>query len=174
VYPDPRVDALVTREFVAVRSHVKETPALWGTYNTRWTPTVLFLDHRGREAHRVEGFLPTKEFLGQLHFGLGLCYAGVKDWKTAEQHFTHAATDFAETDAGPAGLYWVGVAKYSASQDAADLRRTWEAFRDRHQHTSWAKRTVVWAPADVADARPSRAVADRKAPKERDEDAAGF
>ena len=111
----------------------------------------LFLDHRGREAHRVEGFLPTKEFLGQLHFGLGLCYAGVKDWKTAEQHFTHAANDFTETDAGPAGLYWVGVAKYSASQDAGDLRRTWEAFRDRHQHTSWAKRTVVWAPADVAD-----------------------
>ena len=155
MYPDPRVDALIAKEFIPVRSHVKDTPALWGTYNTRWTPTVLFLDHRGREEHRIEGFLPTREFLGQLHFGLGLCNAGVKDWKAAEHHFALAAKDFDSTDAGPAGLYWVGVARYSANKDASELRKTWEAFRDRYQNTAWAKRTVVWAPAEVADvARP--------------------
>ena len=168
MYPDPRVDALISKEFVALRSHVKETPALWGTYNTRWTPTVLFLDHRGREAHRVEGFLPTKEFLGQLHFGLGLCHAGVKDWKAAETHFAHAANDFRDTDAGPAGLYWVGVAKYSATQDAGALRKTWEAFQERHQQTSWAKRTVVWAPVELADVAKQPAADKRRAPGDHD------
>lgn len=166
MYPDPRVAELISAQLLAARSHVKETPQYWGQFNVRWTPTVLFLDQRGREQHRVEGFLPTSEFLGQLHFGLGLCAAGMKAWKEAEQHFTHAANDFPQTDAGPAGLYWAGVARYSASHDAAELRKLWEVFRERYQDTSWAKRTVVWAPREVADvakpiAEASKRVVDR-------------
>ena len=152
MYPSAQVTELISTEMLAVRSHVKNTPQYWGRFNVRWTPTVLLLDSRGREQHRIEGYLPTDEFLGQLYFGLGLVAAGEKDWERAIRHFEIAASEFANTDAGPAGLYWLGAARYSHSHDASHLRKTAEEFLRRFTNTSWAKRSTVWLPQKPKEA----------------------
>jgi hypothetical protein len=118
----------------------------------RWTPTVLFLDSRGREQFRIEGFLPNDDFLGQLELGFGYVAAGEKDWGRAEQHFGRAADTYAHTEAGAEGLYWRGVARYSASHDPKELRATAEAFTRRYTDTSWAKRSTVWLPSQAGNA----------------------
>jgi thioredoxin-related protein len=74
VWPDPRVEELVNREFLPFRVHVRNTAdeyqRLAGKYGVEWTPTILMLDPAGNERHRLEGFLPVEEFVHHLEFGV--------------------------------------------------------------------------------------------------------
>ncbi len=144
MYPTPEVTALIDEQFVPVRIHIKEQPRMWHRFGIRWTPTVMVLSPEGTEVRRVEGFLPADELRGQLMLGLGYAAANKKDWATAERWFAEAA-DARGTDAGPEGLYWRGVARYSATHDAKELAETHRAFTQRYQDTSWAKRASIWA-----------------------------
>lgn len=144
MYPDPRVGAFIARRFVPVRIHVKDQPTMWKRFEIRWTPTVLVLAPDGSEVRRVEGFLPKEELLGQL--GLALGYLGVKrkDWTAARQEFDDVVQQYPDTSAGPEALYWSGVAKYSASHDASELRALGKQFKERYTDTAWAKRASIW------------------------------
>ena len=148
MYPEPRVTSLIVQEFVPVRAHIKEQAALFGRFAARWTPSVIFLDANGREQHRMEGFLTVEHFLGQLEMGVGLTAVGAKDWAKAERHFKTAFEKYPNTDAGPAGLYWAGVARYSGSHDHHALGETALAFEQRYQDTSWAIRASIWKPKE--------------------------
>ena len=144
MYPNPRVAALITREFVPDRAHIQEQPTMWRRFGTRWTPTVLVLSAEGKEIRRIEGFLPADDLLGQLELALGYHAADRKDWKTAEAHFETAAREYPATDAVPEGLYWAGVSRYSATHDGAELKQLRRAFQERYTDTSWARRASVW------------------------------
>ena len=145
MYPAPVVTALIDEQFVPVRIHIKEQGRMWHRFGVRWTPTVLVLSPDGHEVQRVEGFLPADELEGQLRLALGYLAANKKDWPTAERWFGEAA-ERSGTDAGPEGLYWRGVARYSASHDANELKETYRTFAQRYPDSSWAKRASVWAP----------------------------
>ncbi len=97
-----------------------------------------------KEIRRIEGFLPADDLLGQLELALGFDAVERKDWQTAEAHFATAAREYPATDAGPEGLYWAGVARYSVSHDGTELRKLRRAFTDRYTDTSWARRASVW------------------------------
>ncbi len=144
MYPDPRVAELIIREFIPDRAHIKEQPAMWHRFGTRWTPTVLVLDADGHEVRRLEGFLPADELLGQLQLALGFVAVNHKKWADAERHFEAALADFPETDAAPEAQYWAGVSRYSASHDGQELKKVRRAFQGRYSDTSWAKRASVW------------------------------
>lgn len=152
MYPDQRVAQLILDEFIPVRAHIKEQPTMWPRFGTRWTPTVLVLDPRGREQHRVEGFLPAEEFIPQLHHALGYVAVSLKDFGRAEKHFARVVDEFPDSELGPAALYWKGVARYSASHDAKELQALYRAFQTRYADTAWAKRTIVWKPAASKEA----------------------
>lgn len=143
MYPTPAVTALIDEQFVPVRIHIKEQPKMWHRFGVRWTPTVMVLSPDGKEVRRVEGFLPADELLGQLQLGLGYEAANRKDWPAAERWFGEASK-LTNTDAGPEGLYWQGVARYSASHDANVLRDLGKSVRERYPNTSWAKRASIW------------------------------
>ena len=144
MYPDPRVSEFISQHFVPVRIHVKEQPTTWKRFNIRWTPTVLVLAPDGGEARRIEGFLPRDELLGQLQLGLGFMAVNRKDWPTARQEFERVIDQFPHTDAAPEALYWAGVAKYSASHDASELKALGKQFKERYTDTVWAKRASIW------------------------------
>src|SRR3954467_8143178 len=98
---------------------------MWHRYGIRWTPTVIILSPDGQEVRRIEGFLPVDDFLGQLKLALGYVAANAKHWADAE-HWFGEASQLANTDAGPEGTYWHGVAQYSAShkhEALGELRR---------------------------------------------------
>lgn len=145
MYPSPDVARVIQNEFIPVRFHIKENPAMWHRFDVRWTPTVLMLDwNDGREVRRVEGFLPADEFFGQLELGLGDVAVEHKDWTTAQRHFARVAEQNPESEAAAEGEYWAGVATYSGSHDANALRETARRFTKKHQNSSWAKRASVW------------------------------
>jgi Thioredoxin-like domain len=148
VYPNPEVVRYITGHFEPVRVHVRDQSAeykrLAERYNVQWTPTILILDSQGEERHRIEGFLPTGDFLPQIVLGLAKSSFHRQDYTEAERLFREIVERFPATDPAPEALYWAGVSRYKATCDASALSATTAAFRDRYQDTTWAKKASVW------------------------------
>jgi len=148
VYPDPTVAAFIEKHFAPVRVHVKEHSALFQglgqRYGAQWTPTTLVLDRTGKEVHRIEGFLPTEDFLAQLSLGLAKSKFGRGLFTEAEEQFNRVVEQHPDTEAAPEALYWAGVSRYKALNDPAALSRTAEAFDTRYTDSAWAKKASVW------------------------------
>ena len=148
MWPDPEVARFVTEQFLPARLHVRDQAPDFQTFSTRygapWTPTSLVLDPDGVERHRIEGFLPQDELLAQLVLGLGHLAFQAQDWDEAERRFEEVRERFPATDAAPEAQYWAGVTRYKASNDAAALTATAQAFGERYQDTTWAKKASVW------------------------------
>ena len=149
MYSDPRVVRFVNDTAIPVRVHVKdnkdEFQRLGEKYNAQWTPTVLLLDQDGNERHRVEGFLPTAEFLPQLELGAAHAAFARHDHADAERRFRGIVDNYSQSDVAAEALYWAGVSRYKASGDASALGETARAFGSRYSDSAWAKKASVWA-----------------------------
>jgi hypothetical protein len=148
VYPDPKVVELVKERFVPVRVHVRENrdeyERLAGRYGVQWTPTTLVIDGDGEERHRIEGFLPTDDFLSQLALGIARAAFRREEYAEAERLYREVAERYGQTEAAAEALYWAGVARYRASNDAGALVATSGALQQRYPESSWAKKASVW------------------------------
>jgi hypothetical protein len=143
------VARFVTENFIPARVHVREQADDFRRFGERyaahWTPTILELDPEGEERHRIEGFLPVSDFLGQLSIGLAKLAFQRQEWQEAERRFREVVDRYPESDAAPEALYWAGVARYKGSGDGDALAETADAFAKRYEDTSWAKKASVWA-----------------------------
>ena len=148
MYPDPRVVDFVTRHFVPVRVHVKENKdaftKLGDRFDAHWTPAILIVDSTGTERHRIEGYLPVDDFLSQLSLGVAKAAFARKDYASAERLYREVLDRFPGTDAAPEAQYWTGVSRYRATNDPGALKATGQAFAQRYQDSTWAKKASVW------------------------------
>lgn len=144
MYPEPRVDRLISENFVPVRIHIREDPGAMERFNVQWTPTILLLGPDGREHHRIEGFLDVDEFLAQLTLGLGHIARAEQEWDDAVKRYEEVLERYPSTDAAAEAQYWRGVARYKATNDPSALGATAAAFKERYSDSTWAKRASVW------------------------------
>ena len=149
MYPDERVARLIEESFVPVRVHVREQKdefkRLGEQYGVQWTPAILLLDPAGKERHRIEGFLPADDFLAQLTLGLGHMAFASGHFDEAERRFRTLVETRPDSDAAAESLYWAGVSRYKATNDATALSDTARQFRERFRDSPWAKKASVWA-----------------------------
>ncbi|MDP9203166.1 MAG: tetratricopeptide repeat protein [Gemmatimonadota bacterium] len=139
----------VNDNFIPARVHVKEDADAFKRYgeryNAHWTPTVLELDPSGEEFYRVEGFLPRDDFLAQLMLGRAHMDFKQEKWTEAEKGFREIVDKLPNTDAASEAMYWAGVSRYKATNDATALKATAKAFTERYKDSSWAKKASIWA-----------------------------
>ena len=145
MYPDERVSALIGQRFVPIKVHVKENPQGFQRFSAQWTPTVIVADPQGTERYRFEGYLPAEDFLAHLALGLAKAAFARGDWSQAERGFQTVLERHPESELAPEALYWAGVSRYKASEEAAALQETARAFQARYRDSSWAKKASVWA-----------------------------
>ena len=149
MYADPPVAAFINGHFTPVRIHVRDQAAdfkrLGDRFNAHWTPTILIIDPKGEERHRIEGFLPAEDFLAQLTIGLAHATRARGDFADAERWYREVLEKYPATESAPEALYWAGVSKYKATNDPAPLAETAAQFANRYQTSSWAKKASVWA-----------------------------
>jgi len=148
VYTDLRVADFITERFVPVRLHVKdqhdEFQRVGAEFGAQWTPTVLIVED-GDERHRIEGFLPADDFLSQLKLGVARAAFKRSDYATAHELYRAVVDEFPTSEAAAEALYWAGVSKYRATNDASALKDTASFFKNRYQETSWAKKASIWS-----------------------------
>jgi thioredoxin-like negative regulator of GroEL len=143
VYPDARVSAFVSGNFIPVRLHVKKHPEAMGRFGADWTPTVMLLDSDGQERYRIEGFLPANDFLAHLELGLGHLYFKTGRFADAERQFRQVVDNLPNATSAAEAQYWAGVAKYKGGDQSA-LPATAAAFKQRYSDTEWAKKASIW------------------------------
>ena len=140
---------MIDEHFVPVRVHVREQAddfqTLGERYGAQWTPTTLVLSADGKERHRIEGFTPADDFLAQLSLGLGRMDLDEKRYDVAEKRFRGIVERHPASEAAPEALYWAGVSRYKASNDASALAETEKALRKRYPESPWMKKASVWA-----------------------------
>lgn len=135
----------IAENFIPVKIHVKENAAAFGRFGAEWTPTVLVADANEREQHRIEGFLPKDDFTAQLKLGLAHAARSRGDFAEAERMYRELASNGSSDDVAAESLYWAGVSKYKASNDASALAETAAAFKERFTNSAWAKKSSVWS-----------------------------
>ena len=149
MYPDPRVANLIRENFRPVRIHVREDAEAWKKVGlelgVQWTPTILILSPEGKEQHRIEGFLPADDFLAQLSMGLAKAAFSRNEFADAERRYRDVLDKYPNTESAAEAMYWAGVARYKATNDASALQETARSFGQRYKDTAWAKKASVWS-----------------------------
>lgn len=148
MWPDSDVEELVTGEYIPVRVHVRdqadEFQRLGEEYGAQWTPSVLMLDPSGEERHRMEGFVPVKEFIPNLELGLARVDFSGGRYDEAESRFRHIVDKHPDTNVAPDALYWAGVSRYKATDDPAALQETAAALNEKYPDSQAATKGSVW------------------------------
>ncbi len=143
MYSDPEVQTFIGTNFTPARFHVKEQPDAFPRFGAEWTPTVLVSSSAGKEHHRIEGFLPKGDFMGQLRLGLAHLAREGGDFEGAETRY-RALADSAQPDLAAEALYWAGVAQYKRTGDGGALTETARQMRARFADSTWMKKASVW------------------------------
>ena len=143
MYSDPEVQALVATSFTPARFHVKEQPDAFPRFGAEWTPTILVSSTTGKEHHRIEGFLPKDDFVGQLRLGLAHLAREEGDFAGAETRYRELA-DSPQADLAAEALYWAGVSNYKRTRDGTALTETARQMRARFADSTWMKKASVW------------------------------
>jgi thioredoxin-like negative regulator of GroEL len=144
VYPEPRVSTFISTNLTPVRLHVKKHPEAMARFGVSWTPTVLIVDSDGKELFRIEGFLPADDFLAQLQLGYGRAQFKKGNYADGERQFRDVVERFPKTDAAAEAMYWAGVSRYKASNDASALKATAQVFKEKYKDSIWAKKASIW------------------------------
>ena len=127
-----------------MKAHIKEHPAWFHRFGASWTPTVLILDPKGAEQHRIEGYLPKDEFRAQLDMGLARIAFQEKKWADAERLYGEVADKFGGTSSAPEAMYWRGVSRYRGTNDHTVLTTVGEELQKKAPESVWAKKAIPW------------------------------
>jgi hypothetical protein len=142
-YPEPRVAHFIMQHFVPVRVRVKENRGLVDDFLVSWTPNVVVTDDRGRVHDRVEGYLPSEDFVAHLALGAGQYLLNRGQFAPAAERFEEVAQRHTGSDAGAQALYWLGVARYKPTHDPAQLRSIWQRLAREYPASEWTRRTEI-------------------------------
>ncbi|MCF6158064.1 MAG: tetratricopeptide repeat protein [wastewater metagenome] len=137
-YPNTAVIDYINKNFIPIQVNIKTSVDLLTKYRVFWTPAILILDSRGTEYYRIEGFLPSDEFIPQLKFGLGRMALEKGDYKKASSELKVVIDTYPKSDAAPAAQYWLGVSDYKATHNTDALLSAWREIMKDYPNSIWA------------------------------------
>jgi thioredoxin-related protein len=142
-YPHEKVADFIQEHFIPVK--IDRHELLEEIYRVPWTPTVLILDHHGRERFREVGYLPPDDFLAHMNLALGRIAFDDKDFSGAAAFFQTVVDQFAASETVPEALYFLGLARSKMAGGAKDDRHTiWTLLMTEHPKSDWTKKVSVY------------------------------
>lgn len=138
-FSDDNVAQTIEEQFVPVHYDVLSNPDMMKPFMSFWTPAVIAQCPDGNTHRKWLGFLPPKQFLGEL------ALARV-NYAIARQSFDEAhrlAQDAVQITSGDElrhseALYWQAVAAYKASDNQELLIAGWKDLLERFPNSEWA------------------------------------
>src|SRR5262249_28265829 len=143
-----KIAEFINNNFLPVKAHIKEHPAWFHRFDAVWTPTVLLLDSGGKECVRLEGYLPSDDFLAALASGLGRIAFVHKKYADAESWYSKVITQFRDSHSASEAMYWRAVAQYKATNDHTVLGKVAEELGSSYPSSVWASKAVPWLPTE--------------------------
>jgi Thioredoxin-like domain len=141
-YSDEKVQKFIEAEFIPVKSQCfwDKRTELMKQFDIGWTPTLLVHDAKGREHHRIVGFVPAEDFLAHLKLGKGKMFFDRFRFAEAIEAFTAVVEQHAGSGPAPEAIFFLGVAKYWKSHDPKGLRWAYDTLTARFPQSEWCRR----------------------------------
>jgi hypothetical protein len=124
---------------------VREDHSTPARFDATWTPTIVILDPDGVERHRIEGYMPNREFRSQLEMGLARTAFKTGRFEDAERLYGSVAEKYADAPAAPEALYWRAVSRYKGTGDPSSLGEVAGELARKHPGNEWTTKAGIWA-----------------------------
>ncbi len=142
-FPQKEVIEFIDAHLVPVRVAHDAKP-LADDFQVKWTPTLLILDHQGREHHRTVGFLAPEELIPSLMLGIGKAYFERDEFEAAKEWFKRVLEAYPESSFSAEAIFLRGVATYKLTHDASPLKEAYEELTQRFPDSDWTKRAYPY------------------------------
>lgn len=142
-YPNAKVIDFFRKYLAPVRVLISSTP-LPQQFKVKWTPTFVILDPEGEEHHRSVGFLPPEEFIPSLTLGIAKTWFDHEQFSEAQAHLDRLISEYPKSDVSAEAIYYRGVSRYKATNDASALRQAHETLHADYKVSDWAKRATAY------------------------------
>ncbi len=144
-YPDPDVRQELLERFIPVKLDILKERAVRSQLSAVWTPSLYFLDTRGRLFHSVPGYLPPEDFRLTLRLALAKIYIPKGKYSEALAWLNEGLTLFPDNPLNAQLLYWKIIAHYLKTWDKEAMRQGFEELRRRFPGSTEAR---MWPYAD--------------------------
>ena len=142
-YPKYEVIEFVKQAVIPLRV-ASNTEPLATNFNLKWTPTLITLDPDGKEHHRTVGFISPEELIPSLLLGIAKVHFDRDMFSEALANLETLLSKYPKSDAAPEAIFFRGVAKYKATQDAKPLKQAYELLEANFPDAEWTKRAYPY------------------------------
>ncbi len=138
-YPDAEVREELFRWYVPVKLDIFQARAVRSQLSAVWTPSLYFLDVRGRAFHSVPGYLPPEDFRLTLRLALAKILIPKGKYGEALTLLDDGLSLFPTNPLGASLLYWKIIAHYLKTWDKTAMRQGFEELRQRYPNSPEAR-----------------------------------
>ena len=142
-YPNAKVVAFIQENLIPLQLKSDALP-MAKDYNVKWTPNLLILDAKGREHHRVIGFLPAIELIPSVLLGMGKAYFDTHQFNEAIAAFDWILSEYSYSGPAPEAVFFRGVTLYKNTHQAHHLKEAYEKLQTKYHYSEWATRAFPY------------------------------
>jgi tetratricopeptide (TPR) repeat protein len=142
-YPNLDVIQFIQGHVVPVRLPFDAKPEA-DTFNVKWTPTLIMLDHDGGEHHRTTGFLAPEELLPMILLGIGKTHFEREEFTEAITSLDTLLKDYPKSDSAPEAIYYGAVSRYKSTHKAQPLKEAYEKLQAEYPSSEWTRRAAPY------------------------------
>ncbi len=143
-FPKDEVVNFVMKNFVPLRlAHDTQPHAT--DFNVKWTPTIVILDSRGKEHHRIVGFMRGDEFIPFLILGMGKIHYDNGEYEVAINYFNQVLQDYPNSGSAPEAVFLRGVSSFKKTNETEPLKETYKLLTEKYPDSDWTKRAFPYS-----------------------------
>jgi hypothetical protein len=143
-YPTEYVTDYVAGNFIAWRADFNTESALLRKFTVKWTPTLVFLDKRGKEHYRLLGFLPPEAFIAHLILALAKIAFDAGKYALAAELFDRIIKEHPDSEQVPQAIYFRGISRRKVTRDESHLGEAAKELEREFPDSEWTMRTNPW------------------------------
>ena len=138
-YVHPAVQEELRQWFVLLKQHIRKDRKVRANYAAVWTPSLYFLDSRGKAYYDIAGYLNVEDFRVVLRYGLARIQIPRGQYTEAIQHLEDGLHRWPDNPRASSLLYWRIIADYLKTWDQQRMRMQFEELRRRYPESAEAR-----------------------------------
>jgi hypothetical protein len=142
-YPNAKVAEFINGRMIPIQVLFDSQPYA-SDFNITWTPTMITLDEKGKEHHRVVGFLPPEQFIPAMLLGISKVNFDLERFENALANLEKIITEFPKSKAAPEAIFLRGVAGYKSTHDPKPLKAAYEKLQAEYPNSEWTDRALPY------------------------------
>jgi hypothetical protein len=143
-YPADYVTDYIDENYVPWRANYDTETLLLRRFIVNWTPTLVFLDQKGKEHYRLMGYLPPEAFIAHLILAQAKIAFETSRYREAAELFDKIAKEYPDSEQIPQAIYFRAAARKKATKDDSYLDEGAEELKRLFPDSEWTMRTKAW------------------------------